>query len=122
MGRKVGLLIFSDAYTSNIAAVLADKGAEVLISPAAWAYGMHGTNGEWEERSREAELYLYVSNRTGREERLVFNGGVSGAFVHGRKVASYNKEPEAIITMEIDPKSWQPIDECFEFETTKLQG
>lgn len=45
-GSKNGLLICSDAYTENKAKELAVQGANVLISPAAWAPGMYEPNGE----------------------------------------------------------------------------
>jgi N-carbamoylputrescine amidase len=52
-GHNIGLLICSDAYTDNIARELAAQGADVLLSPAAWAPGMHEPNGEWEQRSEQ---------------------------------------------------------------------
>src|SRR5262245_35070777 len=49
-GIKVGLLVCSDAYTSNIARALRFGGAQILVSPASWGPGIHGPKGEGEQR------------------------------------------------------------------------
>jgi 5-aminopentanamidase len=45
--RRVGILICADAYSSGIAQSLQAQGAELLVSSAAWAPGLHGPDGEW---------------------------------------------------------------------------
>ena len=112
-GHKIGLLICSDAYTKNIAAELAQQGAQVLISPAAWAPGFHGPDGEWEQRSEETGLCLYVCNRTGKEKNLVFDGGSSVVAVGGHRVINYANKRPAILSVEVQSNGWAPLSEQF---------
>jgi predicted amidohydrolase len=90
-GHKIGLLNCSDAYTENIARELAAQGVDVLISPAAWAPGMHEPNGEWEQRSTETGLCMYVCNCTGKEDKKSFEGSASAVISGGRRVFEYRE-------------------------------
>lgn len=112
-GYKIGLLICSDAYTENIAKELATQGASVLISPAAWAPGMHEPNGEWEQRSQETGLCVYVCNRTGEEDMLNFEGSASAVVAGGRRVFEYSGKQPAILTIDVDPLNWSPRENTF---------
>jgi N-carbamoylputrescine amidase len=112
-GHKIGLLICSDAYTENIAKGLANQGANVLISPAAWAPGMHEPNGEWEQRSKETGLCMYVCNRTGKEDRLNFEGSASAVIAAGHRTIEYSEKQPAILTIDVDADNWSPLDEEF---------
>ena len=113
-GHKIGLLICSDAYTRNITEELAKQGAQVLISPAAWGPGLHGPNGEWEQRSKETGLCLFVCNRTGREKKMSFAGGSSVVVAGGRRVIDYSKKQPAILSIEVESSDWFPLSEQFD--------
>lgn len=65
-GLRVGLLVCADVYSPLPAKRLAEAGAELLVSSAAWWPGEWGPNGEWEARTLETGLPLIVCNRTGR--------------------------------------------------------
>lgn len=108
-GHKIGLLICSDAYTENIARDLAAQGANVLFSPAAWAPGMHEPNGEWEQRSLETGLCMYVCNRTGKEDRLNFEGSASAVIAKGRRTFEYSAKQPAILTVDVEVTNWSPL-------------
>jgi len=110
---NIGLLICSDAYTENIAKELAMQGANVLISPAAWATGMHEPNGEWEQRSMETGLCLYVCNRTGREDKMNFEGSASAVIAGGRRTFEYSGKQPAILTIDVDTTNWSPHKDTF---------
>lgn len=112
--HKIGLLICSDAYTGNIAGELARQGASVLISPAAWAPGFHGPDGEWELRSRETGLCLFVCNRTGLEKNLNFSGGSSVVVAAGRRRLEYAHQQPAILSVEVSSRDWAPLSPQFE--------
>lgn len=113
-GHKIGLLICSDAYTPQIAGQLAGQGANVLLSPAAWAPGLHGPNGEWEQRSGETGLGVFVCNRTGREKELSFNGSSSVVAAGGRRIVNYAEERPALLTIEVTARDWLPLSEQFQ--------
>lgn len=112
--HKIGLLICSDAYTGNIAQELARQGASVLVSPAAWAPGFHGPDGEWELRSAETGLSLFVCNRTGAEKNLVFSGGSSLVAAGGRRICDYSNPRPAILAIDANPGDWLPLSRQFE--------
>jgi N-carbamoylputrescine amidase len=112
-GYKIGLLICSDAHTENIAAELARQGADVLISPAAWAPGFHGPDGEWEQRSKETGLCLYVCNRTGVEKNMTYTGSSSVVVAGGRRVIDYSNDQPAILSVDVRPSDWLPLSQRF---------
>jgi N-carbamoylputrescine amidase len=112
-GHKIGLLICSDAYTENIARELAAQGANVLISPAAWAPGMHEPDGEWERRAQETGLCLYVCNRTGKEDKMNFEGSASVVVAGGHRMFEYSGKQPAILTVEVDTENWSPRKDGF---------
>jgi len=111
--HKIGLLICADAYTDKITTELARQGADVLISPAAWCPGLHGPDGEWELRSKETGLCLFVCNRTGNDAQLNFDGSSSLIAVDGRRLLDYSDNEPAILTVDINPKTWLPVSERF---------
>ena len=101
---KVGILICADAYSPGNARSLQAQGAQLLISAAAWGPGLHGPNGEWEERTRETGLPLLVCNRTGLDATLDFRLATSAVFSDGQRLLSFQSPHSAIWMIEWD---WQ---------------
>lgn len=101
-GIKVGVLICSDVYTSNIARGLRFEGAQMLVSPASWGPGIHGPNGEWEQRTHETGLPLIVCNRTGAEKTLDFWNAPSLVVQDGRRVLAHTSKKSAVLTFDWD--------------------
>ncbi len=85
---KAGLLICADACTTEIARQMKAAGAKLLLSAAAWAPGLHGPNGEWEQIARETGLPLFVCNRTGSDVTLDFTNGESVVVYRGSRLLS----------------------------------
>jgi len=100
---RVGVLVCADAYSPWIAKSAATQGARLLVSCAAWAPGMHGPNGEWEQCTLDTGLALLVCNRTGPDEMMSFVSAESVVVVDGRKVLSLRSERSAIFTIDWDP-------------------
>jgi N-carbamoylputrescine amidase len=100
---SVGILVCADAYSSSIAEGLKAQGAKLLVSPAAWAPGLHGPNGEWEQRTRDTGLPLLVCNRTGPDAILDFSEAESVIVKDGRKRLSLRAARSAIFTVDWDP-------------------
>lgn len=107
-GHQIGLLICADAYPAHLAAELTRQGAEVLFSLAAWAPGLHGPEGEWEQRSQETGLPILVCNRTGQGALVNFEGSSSVIAAEGRRLAEYSDKKPAILTMDFNPENWHP--------------
>ena len=107
-GIKVGILVCSDAYTSNIARVLKFEGAQMLMSPASWGPGIHGPNGEWEQRSHETGLPLIVCNRTGTEQTLDFWKAPSLVVKNGDRLLSHTSPRSAVLTFDWDFSNMVP--------------
>jgi 5-aminopentanamidase len=112
-GLAVGILICADAYTGDIAEDLCGQGAQLLVSPAAWAPGLNGPEGEWEQRTRETGLPLIVCNRTGAERKLDFTGAESLFVKHGQKLLSYRSARSAVLTFDLDLKEMLPLSSGF---------
>ncbi|MFJ8265184.1 carbon-nitrogen hydrolase family protein [Peribacillus asahii] len=96
----VGIMICADAYTTNVAERLCQKGAEIIIAPASWGPGLHGPNGEWEQRSIETGLPIIVCNRTGEDETVSFWQAESSLIKNGERVFTHQSKQSAIITFE----------------------
>ena len=89
--RDRAFVIGADAYLPAPTKLLADAGAQIILSSAAWHPGEWGPSGEWEARSAEAGVPIVVCNRTGTDRyasfdclRLLWRMGVSASFRYGR--------------------------------------
>jgi 5-aminopentanamidase len=101
-GIKVGVLVCADVYTPNIARAMKFEGAQMFVSPASWGPGLHGPNGEWEQRTHETGLPLIVCNRTGAEKTLDFWKAPSLVVKDGVRVLTHTSERSAVLTFEWD--------------------
>jgi predicted amidohydrolase len=99
---RIGMLICADAYTSEIAKNLRNQGAQLLVSSAAWAPGLHGPNGEWERCTLDTGLPLIVCNRTGPDKTLDFRQAESVVAKDGRRLLSLSSARSAIFVIEWD--------------------
>jgi predicted amidohydrolase len=98
----VGMLICSDAYTPEISKSLQHQGAQLLVSAAAWAPGLHGPNGEWERCTLDTGLPLIVCNRTGPDKTLDFRQAESVVAKGGKRLLSLSSAWSAVFTIEWD--------------------
>jgi N-carbamoylputrescine amidase len=104
-GIKVGVLICADVYTSNIARALRFEGAQMFVSSASWGPGIHGPNGEWEQRTHETGLPLIVCNRTGAEKTLDFWNAPSLVVQNGTRLLAHTSKKSAVLTFNWDFES-----------------
>jgi predicted amidohydrolase len=96
------MLICADAYTSEIARTLQAQGAQLLISSAAWAPGLHGPNGEWERCTSDTGLPLIVCNRTGPDRTLDFTNAETVVVKNGRRLLSLSSARSTVFVVEWD--------------------
>lgn len=101
-GMKAGILVCADTWGPKFAAELKEKGAQVLISPAAWPPLPCPPEGCWEKRSEETGLPIWVCNRTGNEPELDFSWGESIVAVNGHRLMEYSDAEPAILLFEWD--------------------
>jgi predicted amidohydrolase len=111
---KVGILICGDAFSPGIADSLKNRGAELLVSAAAWAPGFHGPNGEWERCSRDTGLPLLVCNRTGADRTLDFTDAESVVVKDGRPLLSFSSRISTVVVFDWDLKAQGPVSPKFE--------
>ena len=119
-GIKIGLLICSDMYTGNLAGTLKSRGARMLISPTSWGPGMHGPSGEWELRTQETGLPLFVCNRTGTEKTLDFWKAPSLVVKNGKRLLSHTSDRSAVLTFDWSFTGMTPL--SAEYAVTYLKG
>jgi 5-aminopentanamidase len=108
-GINIGLLICADAYTRDIAASLKSQGADILVSPAAWGPGLHGPEGEWEQRTVETGLPLIVCNRTGKDHTVSFTGAESLVVKNGKRLLAHQSERSVVLTFDWDLATMEPM-------------
>jgi 5-aminopentanamidase len=97
---RVGLLICADAFSPGIAESLRTRGAQILVSSAAWAPGLHGPNGEWERCTRDTGLPLFVCNRTGPDTTLNFTKAESVVVKEGRRLLSLSSTRSTVFVID----------------------
>jgi predicted amidohydrolase len=95
-------LICADAYNPAIANRLKAQGAQILVSSAAWAPGLHGPNGEWERCTRDTGLPLFVCNRTGPDRTLNFTQAESVVAQDGKRLLSFRSVHATIFIIDWD--------------------
>ena len=118
-GLKVGLLVCADAFTPGIAATLKSGGAQILVSPSSWGPGIHGPNGEWEDRTRETGLPMIVCNRTGSEKTLDFWKAQSLVVKNGRRLLSHASEQSAVLVFDWNSTNMTPLSTVYKTEFLK---
>jgi predicted amidohydrolase len=104
----VGLLICADAYSPWIAKSLHAQGARLLVSAAAWAPGLHGPNGEWEQCTRDTGLPLLVCNRTGPDRILDFSAGSSVVVKDGARLLDLSAPHSTVFLLDWDLGAQRP--------------
>ena len=115
-GTAVGVMICADAYRNDVAGVLKDRGAEILVSPASWGPGNCGPLGEWEQRTLDTGLPIMVCNRSGWEaDDLDFNEAVSVVAVDGKRVLqAFCGEVSAVLVFDWDLDAMAPVSTDYE--------
>lgn len=101
-GMKAGILICADSWFVDKAEALKDKGAEVLVVPAAWPPGKCGPGDCWERCSQATGLPVWVCNQTGNQESLDFSQAQSVVVVNGKTQLSYNGLQQAMLLFDWD--------------------
>jgi predicted amidohydrolase len=102
-GIKVGILICADAYRNEVAQELKDKGAQILVSPAAWGPGGCAPAGEWEQRTLDTGLPIMVCNRSGIERHdLDCREAESVVAAHGVRLLSSFSDRSVVLTFDWD--------------------
>jgi N-carbamoylputrescine amidase len=107
-------LVCADAFTPGIAGSLKRSGAQLLISPSSWGPGLHGPNGEWEDRSRETGVPLIVCNRTGTDRTLDFRKAQSLVVKNGERLLTHSSERSAVLTLDWDFSAMAPMTAAFQ--------
>jgi omega-amidase len=103
--RRVGILICSDAYSPPIAERMREIGAELFVSPAAWAPGLHGPNGEWERVTVDTSVPLFVCNQTGHDAAMNFTDSVSTVVQNGQRLLSLSSEVSKLFLISWDVRA-----------------
>jgi 5-aminopentanamidase len=115
-GWKIGVMICADAYSPRIPHDLSRKGANVLVSPAAWS---PGPNGEWERSTADTGLTLFVCNRTGTDTAVDFTQGESVVALAGKRVFSASSKSSTAFTFTWNVGSTQKVID--NFRNSKLE-
>ena len=112
----VGIVICADAYRNDVAGVLQERGAQLLVSPASWGPGDCGPLGEWEQRTLDTGLPIMVCNRAGWEaDDLDFTEAVSVVAVGGRRVLeTCCGEESAVLVFDWDLEGMAPVSDGYE--------
>ncbi len=113
-GLKIGMLICADAYTHKVTDALMAAGSDLLVSPCAWGPGENGPEGEWEQRSAETGLPLFVCNRTGRESTLSFLEAESLVIRNGERLLAHRSPNSVVLTFHWDVSKRSPSAAAFE--------
>ena len=99
-----GILICADTWYEENAVVMADKGARIIIVPAAWPPGGCGGPPEnaWKKASAVSGCSLWVCNQTGKQERLDFTQAQSTVIAGGEMQLAYSGPGPAALLFDWD--------------------
>jgi len=112
-GVKVGMLVCADTRHPEKAAVLRQKGAQILVCPMAWGH-KYGPGDRWERRTAETGIPIWVCNRTGREREVDWTRAESVVAKDGRRLLEMAVDRSAILFFNWDKKTMSPISHKFE--------
>ena len=102
-GTKVGILVCGDSYRNEVAQEQTDKGAKMLVSPAAWGPGGCGPDGEWEQRTVDTGLPIMVCNRSGWEGvELDYRQAESVVAQNGRRLLTESCDRSVVLSFDWD--------------------
>lgn len=113
-GIKVGVMICADAYTNKVADGHLAQGAQVLVAPSAWGPGLYGPDGEWEQRSRETGLPVFVCNRSGEDRTVKFWEAESLVIHRGERLLARKTRDSEVLIFEWDFAQRKLASEAFE--------
>ncbi|AKG53352.1 aliphatic amidase amiE [Dehalogenimonas sp. WBC-2] len=113
-GLKLGILICADAWNPDLAAGLAAKGADIIVSVANWGETPCPPESCWEKRSQETGVPVWVCNRTGVEHALSFEDASSLVAVDGKRLIGYSGPGAAILLFDWDIDKKAPLQTEFE--------
>lgn len=119
-GIQTGLLVCADTWFGEHGKILSDKGAELIVSIAAWPDGDHGGPPQeaWKRCSRCAGgLPLLLCNQTGNSG-MDCTAAESAIVQDGQIICTYSGD-EAILFIEYDEKDKKILSK--EFEIIKLR-
>ena len=113
-GISVGVLVCADAYKNEVAQELKDKGAQILVSPAAWGPGSCAPDGEWEQRTIDTDIPIIVCNRSGIEdEELDYRRAESVVAKDGKRLLDGISERSVILSFDWDLDSMTSLSSEF---------
>lgn len=92
-----GILICADVWFTENAVALKERGAEVVIVPAAWPPGKCGPGDSWERCSQASGLPVWVCNQTGNHEILDLRKAQSAVVSDGIRRFTYSGEPAILL-------------------------
>ena len=112
---KVGVLVCADGYKNQIAQELKDKGARILVSPAAWGPGDCAPDGEWEQRTVDTGLPIMVCNRSGGEgEDLDYQQAESVVAQNGRRLLNGACDRSVVLSFDWDMDAMELLSKEFD--------
>ena len=114
-GIKAGILICADGYKNEVAGLLKERGAQVLISPVSWGPGTCGPDGEWEQRSSDTGLPMMVCNRSGVEdEELDYRMAQSVVAQNGKRILEAYCDRSVVLSFDWDMDSMTLLSDDFQ--------
>jgi len=100
-GMSIGMLICADAYLPAPTKLLADAGAQIILSSAAWHPGEWGPSGEWEARSAETGVPIVVCNRTGTDRYASFDLSETVVAYGGERLISLRASRSTVFAIDL---------------------
>jgi len=111
-GVMVGLPICADIYEPERAIEFKEKGAELLICPAAWGH-KYGPGDRWEKRTEETGIPLWVCNRTGREKQVDWTKAESIVAKDGKRLLQKAVKRSSILLFDWDMETMSLLSKDF---------
>lgn len=111
---SAGILICADVWYTEHSEALKEKGAQIILAPAAWPPAPCGPADSWEKSSLAAGVPVCICNQTGTHAVMDLTTAESAVLFNGRKCHVYSGSQPAALIFDWDFKAKRLLSTAFE--------
>lgn len=110
---SAGILICADVWYTEHSEALKEKGAQIILAPAAWPPGPCGPADSWEKSSLASGVPVCICNQTGTHTVMDLVTAESAVLFNGRKCHVYSGSQPAALILDWDFEAQRLLSTAF---------
>jgi len=111
---SAGILICADVWYTEHSKTLKEKGARIILAPAAWPPGPCGPADSWEKSSLASGIPVCICNQTGMHPVMDLTGAESAVLFNGRRCHAYSGKQSVVLIFDWDFETERLLSGAFE--------